>query len=78
MSDKELEELKRLWENGVSDSIVEDFCEEHNIPLSEAFHMLAEWSVPDCCKGCTYVSYYNSMYPCTSCSRPRRDMYKNK
>ena len=72
------EELKKFYESDKcrTDSNVEDFCDEHNLPYGEAFHLISKWSAPECCRTCKYVSFYCSMYPCTECSRPKKDMYK--
>lgn len=61
--------LKLLDAGHYTDSTLEDIFEENNIPCGEAFRFIAEMSIPDRCKGCKYVSFYRSMFPCTSCKR---------
>ena len=61
-----------------SDSDIEDFCEEHKIPLKQAYEFIDENRVPECCKGCKYVGMFDNMHPCDDCSRPREDMYEAK
>ena len=64
-------ELKKLIESkkSITDSDIEDFCYEHNVSRRAIFHQLAEWSVPETCRGCEHVDMYPNMPPCSSCSR---------
>lgn len=75
MTDALKEKLKTLIENGCTDSDLEDFAEDNNVDEGEVFRYAAELTVPVCCKGCKHVQFYDSMYPCTECSRGKKDMY---
>lgn len=76
MAQEKMQELRELCESGCTDSDIEDFCEENAISEKEAFHLIATWSAPECCRKCKHVDFYNSMYPCSVCSRPLKDMYE--
>lgn len=75
MTDTLKEKLKALIENGCTDSDLEYFAENNNVDEGEVFQYAAELTVPVCCKGCKHVQLYDSMYPCTVCSRGKKDMY---
>lgn len=77
MTDIQKEKLISLIEKGCTDSDVEDFCDENNVSRREAFHFIAELTVPECCKGCKYIDLYPSMPPCPSCSRAKKDFYES-
>lgn len=68
--------LYALWQEAHTDSDIEDFCAETGISASEAFHQIAEWRVPEVCKGCKHIAFFNSMYPCNACSRIMKDRYE--
>lgn len=78
MPEEWVKELRKLHDNGCTDSDIEDFCTQYNVPQDIAFHHIEEWNAPDCCKGCKYLFCYNSAYPCTVCSRNKKDMYATK
>lgn len=75
MTDELKEKLKALMENGCTDSDLEDFAEDNNVSEGEVFQYVAELIAPECCKGCKHIQLYDSMYPCTECSRGKKDMY---
>ena len=75
MTKNQLEKLKELHENGCSDSDIEDFCTDNKVSCREAFLQIDIWNAPDCCKNCKHVSFFASMYPCTSCSRAHQKDY---
>ena len=63
------EELKKLIENGCSDSDIEDFETEHpEINGKEIWDYVFEYNAPNACKGCKYIQYTGLM-PCNRCSR---------
>ena len=69
------DKLKNLLERGCTDSDIEDFCEQNGVNTKTAFTYIAVLNAPDCCKTCQHVTLAPSFYPCTFCSRPRKDMY---
>lgn len=69
-------EFYELNKDCMSDDDVVDFCDDNDLPVRETFHLIAEWTVPDCCKGCKYVTYFKSMYPCNMCCRAKKDFYE--
>ena len=71
-----MEETSKRRHGFLSDSDVEDFCDEHNIPYRQAYRFVDENRVPPCCKGCKHVGMFDNCYPCDVCSRPRQDMYE--
>ena len=78
MTNEHKEALTILFSKGCTDNDIMDFCEAHKIPYKEAFHLFAEYKAPKVCEGCKHVDYYNSMYPCNSCSRPLKDLYEKE
>lgn len=78
MTKKQLKELKTLYDNGCTDSDIEDFCENNKVNYREAFLQIDIWNAPDCCKDCKHVSFFASMYPCNSCSRAHQTDYFEK
>ena len=78
MTKEQVSKLKNLHESGCTDSTIEDFCIENNLSFKEVFHLIAEWSVPECCNGCKNISMFPSMFPCLSCSRGKRDLYEKE
>ena len=59
MTEEQKREMHKLWSDGCSDSDIEDFCERTGVPVKDVFHQVAEWRVPDCCKGCKHIDFYN-------------------
>lgn len=78
MTKKQLEELKTLYDNGCTDSDIEDFCEDNNIEPCEAFLQVDIWDAPECCKECRNVCFYPNGSPCSYCARPPRKDYFEK
>lgn len=63
------DELKKLIENGCTDSDIEDFETEHpNVNGKEIWDYVFEYNAPDACKGCLHIQM-SGMFPCTMCSR---------
>ena len=71
-------DLRQLYLNGCTDSDIEDYCTEHHISRGAAFHLIAVWDAPNCCKKCKHVEFFSSMYPCSVCCRPLKDMYEEE
>ena len=67
--------LKQFLTKG-TDSDVRDFCERNRLDQKEAFHLIAGWNAPECCKGCKKVDFYGSMPPCSVCARGKIDYYE--
>lgn len=65
-------------DNHTTDSDIEDFCDEHDLPRKNVFHYIATQLAPDVCKGCKYVDQYNSLYPCKMCSRAHHEDFYEK
>lgn len=66
--------LQKVRENGCSDSDIEDFIKDRNLPSSVAravWTQIAVWNAPNCCKGCKNVQ----VYPNCHCSRPLSDKF---
>ena len=76
MTIQQTKELQKLHNRGCTDSDIEVFCDTYHVRQKEAFHQIAEWSVPVCCKGCKNVEMFSSMPPCTSCCRSKEDLYE--
>ncbi len=76
MTTNQKNKLRRLYVRGCTDSDIEDFCDRNGVNAGEAFALVARWMAPKCCKGCRHVGLFPSMYPCTSCSRPRPDLFE--
>ena len=63
------EELKKILENGCTDSDIEDFIfENKNINVKDIWNYVYEYNAPDVCKGCKYIQH-TGMMPCNMCSR---------
>lgn len=62
------EELKKIMENGCTDSDIEDFVDEHPEVNENIWDYVYEYDAPESCKGCKYIQY-SGMFPCTQCSR---------
>ena len=68
------EELKKILENGCSDSNIEDFINfinEHSdvdVDAREIWNYVYEYDAPEECKGCKFIQQ-SGMMPCTNCSR---------
>ena len=74
------DELKKIIENGCSDSDIEDFVEEHSdINGRDIWDYVYEYSAPDECKGCKYIQL-SGMMPCIICSRRfyTKDYYESR
>lgn len=76
MTKEEEQRLLILYENGCTCSDVEDFCDENNVSRGVAFHQIAVWNAPECCKECKHVDMFDRMFPCTECSRGKNDMFE--
>ena len=63
----------------LTDSDIEDFCDDHNLSWGEVFHWISVWTAPDQCEGCKHVDRYANMYPCNECKRAHmRDHYERE
>lgn len=72
--------LKKLLENGCTDSDIEGFIEENpNINGKEVWDLVYESNAPDCCKGCKHIQMTGLM-PCKRCSRRivTKDYYERR
>ena len=78
MNKTQKEALRELEEKGCTDSEVIDFCKKHKISQKEAFTQISEWETPECCHGCKHIGLFDSMHPCTECSRPKKDFYEKR
>lgn len=61
--------LAILASQKITDSDVEDFCDEHAVSRRTVHHQLAVWRSPKECQGCKHVDMYPNMPPCASCRR---------
>lgn len=75
MTNENIRKLQLLVEQGCTDSDIENFCEENGADMGEAFQLVAEWAVPDCCQGCNYIQLWPAMSPCCNCCRAKPDHY---
>lgn len=73
------ENLKRILENGCTDSDIEDFIDEHPETASFIWDFVYEYIAPAECKGCKYVQM-SGMMPCINCSRrvKVKDYYEHR
>lgn len=74
------DELRKIIENGCSDSNIEDFVDEHpEIKAKEIWDYVYEYYAPDICKGCKHIQRAGMM-PCIECVRRanRKDYYESK
>lgn len=74
------DELKKLIENGCSDSDIEDFETEHpNVNGKDIWDYVYEYHAPEECKGCKHIQL-SGMFPCIRCSRrvKVKDFYEGK
>ncbi len=63
------EELKKIIENGCSDSDIEDFADEHpEINGKDIWDYVYEYHEPNACKGCKHIQMLGMM-PCIRCKR---------
>lgn len=63
------ETLKKIIENGCTDSNIEDFVDEHpDVDAKEIWDYAYEYNAPEECKGCRFIQL-SGMMPCTNCSR---------
>lgn len=63
------EELRRLVDNGCTDSAIRDFIDEHpDVNGHEIWDYVSELNAPNSCKGCKYIQM-SGMFPCNKCSR---------
>lgn len=72
--------LKKIIENGCSDSDIEDFVDEHpKVNAREIWDYVYEYYAPDGCKGCKYIQRAGTM-PCIVCLRRTsvKDYYESK
>lgn len=77
LSEKEKIEIKKLNENGCTDSDIIYFCENKKISQRAAFHYIAELNAPPQCQGCKNIGMLPSMPPCTRCKRiHQRDCFE--
>ena len=75
ITDVQKHELIKLINSktSITDSDIFDFCCDFNISRRAVFHQLAEWNVPERCRGCKHVDLYPNMPPCSSCCRAHPD-----
>lgn len=74
------DELKRIMENGCSDSDIEDFVDAHpKVNAREIWNYACEYDAPDECKGCRFIQM-SEMMPCIECSRriKVKDYYESR
>lgn len=72
------QEIKRIVQNGCSDSDIEDFVDEHpDINGKDVWDYVYELGSPEHCHGCKYIQY-EGQYPCDRCSRKviTKDFYE--
>jgi hypothetical protein len=61
-------QLRQLYEQGCTESDLEDFAFDNDVDMGQVFRIVAEWSAPAACKGCSHIQCYGNMYPCNCCS----------
>ena len=74
------EELKKIIENGCTDSDIEDFEIEHpNINGRDIWNYVYEYNAPEGCKGCKHIQM-SGLMPCIRCSRKvwLKDFYESR
>ncbi len=74
------EELKKIIENGCTDSNIEDFVAEHpKINKKDIWNYVCEYHVPDAYKGCRFIQM-SGMMPCINCKRQTilKDYYETQ
>lgn len=72
------ETLKKILENGCTDSDIEDFVFEHpEINEKDIWNYVSEYHAPKACKGCEFIQM-SGMMPCINCKRQTqlKDYYK--
>ena len=74
------EELKKIIENGCTDSDIEDFIDDNpHVNPKEIWDYVFEHDAPKECKGCKFIQMAGMM-PCIKCSRKvnLKDYYENR
>ena len=69
---------KEIREKIQTDSDMEDYARDNRMNLKDFELALCLYdAIGTPCEGCENIVCYNNMYPCTACTRPRKDMYKS-
>ena len=78
LTEKQRKVLSDLHKVGCTDSDLVELCENHQIPLREAYKYFAILNAPKQCQGCKHITMVSliSDYPCSVCSRICNDMYE--
>ena len=70
-----------------TDSEIDDYADEHNLPAADIWHCYAEYrddclikqSIGTPCEGCKYVTRIGGFIsPCYECCRNRPDFYEER
>ena len=79
------EEFIKLLEAGTfeTDSEIDDYADEYNLPVSDVWQCVAEHeedylieqSIGTSCEGCKYVTVIRGWAPCRDCCRNKADFY---
>ena len=80
------EEFIKLLESGAfkTNSEIDDYADEHNLPIVEVWQWFAEYrdaclikqSIGTSCEGCKYVTQIEGLAsPCYECCRNKADFY---
>ena len=75
MNKTQIKKLDMLIEKDCTDDDIADFCNKNSIPQKDAFERAAEYNAPPCCIGCGNITFFPNMYPCSNCTRGRKDHY---
>lgn len=79
LSKKQQSNIKNLFESGISDDGLYDYCKENKLKYKEVELFIAILNAPDQCKKCEYVTMRPCMYPCNNCKRNYiKDFFKNR
>lgn len=81
------EEFIRLLKTGSfkTDSDIDDYADEHNLPIADVWQCFAEYryeclieqSIGTPCEGCKYVTQIEGLTPpCYECYRNKADFYE--